>query len=118
MVLGPEMFPELGLPRPSDDPTQGDLVLVAADGWYFGEHATLESAAAAPRYRGMHGQLPDDPRLQAGFVAAGPGIAEGVLAGALDHLDVAPTLAALLGVKLREAERMPADALLRPPATS
>jgi predicted AlkP superfamily pyrophosphatase or phosphodiesterase len=113
LVLGPETFLDVGLPRPCDDATQGDLVLVAADGWYFGGHATAEAAAAAPRYRGMHGQLPDDPRLRAGFVAAGPGIAEGVRIGNLDHLDVAPTLAALLGVKLVDAERAPVRALLR-----
>ena len=33
-VLGPEKFAELGLPHPAEDPTQGDLVLHAAEGWY------------------------------------------------------------------------------------
>ncbi len=113
LVLGPESFGDLGLPRPEDDPTQGDLMLVAADGWYLSEYATEEAAAAAPLYLGMHGHLPDDPRLRAGFVAAGPGIVPGIALEGLDHLDVAPTLAALLDVKLTAAERGPVDALLR-----
>jgi predicted AlkP superfamily pyrophosphatase or phosphodiesterase len=113
LVLGAESFGDLGLPRPEDDPTQGDLILVAAEGWYFGEHATEDAAAVAPSYRGMHGHLPEDPRLRAGFVAAGPGIGEGIALPGLDHLDVAPTLAALLDVKLAAAERGPVEALLR-----
>lgn len=112
MVLGEDAFPALGLPSPAEDPTQGDLILVAADGWYFADHATLEAAAAAKTYRGMHGHLPDDPRLRAGFLAAGPGIAEGLVLGVHDHLDVAPTLATLLDVKLGGAERSAIEALL------
>jgi hypothetical protein len=90
-----------------------DDALRAAEGWYFGDHATLEAAAAAVDYRGMHGQLPDDPRLRAGFVAAGPGVERGVTLPGLDQLDVAPTVAALLGFKLRAAERPAVDELLR-----
>ena len=113
MVLAPDAFAALGLPSPQDDPTQGDLVLIAADGWYFADHATPEAAARGKTYRGMHGHLPDDSRLRAGFVAAGPAIAEGLVLGAYDHLDVAPTLAALLHVKLGGAARSPIDPLLR-----
>jgi predicted AlkP superfamily pyrophosphatase or phosphodiesterase len=113
VVLGPESFADLGLPQPDDDPTQGDLILVAADGWYFSEHTTEEAAAGRPPYLGMHGQLPSDPRLRAGFVAAGPGIAPGIVLDGLDHLDVAPTLATLLDVKLSGAERGPVETLLR-----
>jgi predicted AlkP superfamily pyrophosphatase or phosphodiesterase len=112
-VLDPEAFDDVGLPWPDEDPTQGDLVLLATDDWYFTDHATPEAAATGRRYRGMHGNLPDDPRLHAGFVAAGPGVAEGVRLGVLDHLDVAPTLAALLGLKLVAAERPLVEAMLR-----
>src|SRR6185369_11340442 len=65
---------EVALPRPEEDPTQGDLVLHAAEGWFFSRHATPEQAAGAPGYRGTHGHRTDDPRLHAGFVAAGPSI--------------------------------------------
>src|SRR5262249_2367422 len=112
-VLGPETFADLGLPSPAEEPTQGDLVLVAADGWYFADHATAEAAAGATDYRGMHGQLPDDARLRAAFVAARPRIEAGVTLTVLDQLDVAPTLAALLGVKLHAALRPSLEGLLR-----
>jgi predicted AlkP superfamily pyrophosphatase or phosphodiesterase len=111
-VLGPEDYADLGLPAPADDPTQGDLMLTAADGWHFGDHATPEAAAHAPRYRGSHGHLPDDPRLLAGLVAAGPRIASGRRIGEASHLDVAPTVAAILGLTLPAAERPPLQALL------
>jgi hypothetical protein len=88
-----------------------DLMLAAADGWHFADHATLEAADKAPRHRGSHGHLPDDPRLLAGLVAAGPGIAEGRRTGPASHLDVAPSIARLLGVALPAAERLPLDAL-------
>ncbi|HEY7654090.1 MAG TPA: alkaline phosphatase family protein [Methylomirabilota bacterium] len=103
---------ERGLPDPAQDPTQGDLMLTAADGWHFGDHGTAELAAAAPIYRATHGHLPEDPRLLAGFVAAGPGVAEGARIGPLDALDVAPTVAAVLGVTLPRARRPPVGEML------
>jgi predicted AlkP superfamily pyrophosphatase or phosphodiesterase len=112
-ALGPEAFPALGLPRPDEDPTQGDLVLHAAEGWFFTSHATLEEAATARDYRGTHGHQPDDPRLHAGFVAAGPSILTGQRLGRLDQLDIAPTAAAILGVELPTAMHPPAPILRR-----
>jgi predicted AlkP superfamily pyrophosphatase or phosphodiesterase len=112
-VLRPAAFPELGLPQPDRDPTQGDLVLHAAEGWFFTRHATAEGAATALGYRGTHGHRPDDPRLHAGFIAAGPSVVASADVGLLDHLDVAPTLAAMLGVKLETAERPPSPRLVR-----
>ena len=75
-VLGPDTFADLGLPQPADDSTQGDLVLHAAEGWYFSSHPTREEAAAAVSYRGTHGHRTDDPRLHAALLAAGPSIVE------------------------------------------
>ena len=114
-VLGRETFADLGLPDPTSDPTQGDLMLHAAEGWYFQSHATEEHAAAAPSYLGTHGHLPDDPRLHTSFVAAGPSIHAGISVGVLDQLDVAPTVAAILGLRLPAAVRGPSAAVLRRP---
>ena len=47
--------------------------------------------------RGMHGFFPDDPLLEASFVAYGPGIAQRHL-GAHRLVDVAPTVASLLNL--------------------
>jgi predicted AlkP superfamily pyrophosphatase or phosphodiesterase len=114
-VFGAKEYAALGLPDPTEDATQGDLMLTASEGWHFGDHAA-EELATGPVYRATHGHLPDDPRLLAGFVAAGPGVAEGARLGQLDALDVAPTLAALLGVTLPAATREPALAMLDPSA--
>jgi predicted AlkP superfamily pyrophosphatase or phosphodiesterase len=114
-VLGPETFADLGLPQPDDDSTQGDLVLHAAEGWYFSSHPTRERAAAALSYRGTHGHRTDDPRLHAAFLAAGPSIVENARTGVLDQLDVAPTVAAILGMKLPGAARRAAPTVLRRP---
>jgi predicted AlkP superfamily pyrophosphatase or phosphodiesterase len=114
-VFGAKEYAALGLPDPAEDGTQGDLMLTASEGWHFGDHGA-EELATGPVYRATHGHLPDDPRLLAGFVAAGPGVAEGARIGPLDALDVAPTLAALLGVTLPQATRGPALAMLAPSA--
>jgi hypothetical protein len=111
-VLTPGTFGTLGLPSPEQDPTQGDLVLHAAEDWFFAGHATLERAATAKNYRGTHGHRPDDPRLHAGFVAAGPSVVGGARVGVMDQRDVAPTVAAMLGVKLPTAERAPSPLVL------
>jgi predicted AlkP superfamily pyrophosphatase or phosphodiesterase len=114
-VIDPGAFSALGLPQPGEDPTQGDLILHAAEGWFFTGHATFEAAATARDYRGTHGHRPDDPRLHAGFVAAGPSIHTGARVGVLDQRDIAPTAAAILGVALPTAERPPSPLILRRP---
>ncbi len=69
---------------------------------------------APSHYKGMHGYFPDDPRMMSTFVVAGPGIAAGRDLGEVDMRSIAPTLAMLLGVTLRQAE-LPALALAPPP---
>jgi predicted AlkP superfamily pyrophosphatase or phosphodiesterase len=53
---------------------------------------------------GDHGFGPDEPDMDASFFAAGPGLPAGRDLGRIDMRDIAPTLAARLGVKLRDAE--------------
>jgi predicted AlkP superfamily pyrophosphatase or phosphodiesterase len=50
--------------------------------------------------KGNHGFLPDKPELQTGFVAAGRGIKTGVVLDTIRLVDVAPTAAELLGLRL------------------
>ena len=52
---------------------------------------------------GMHGYLPDRPEMRASFFIMGPGIARGKQLGVIDMRQIAPTLAAILGVQLPAA---------------
>jgi arylsulfatase A-like enzyme len=113
-VLGPERFPDLGLPAPGPGNCQGDLVLAAADGVFFTGHPTEEAAARAPVYLGAHGHLPHLERLGAGLVMAGPGLREGAVLPAASMLSLAPTVARLLDVDLPGAEARPLVSALVP----
>ncbi|MAG29383.1 MAG: hypothetical protein CL908_00630 [Deltaproteobacteria bacterium] len=65
--------------------------------------------------KGMHGYLPGLPEMATGFIARGPGIRQGVEIPLIRQLDVAPTLARLLGVELGRADGLPIAGLLEEP---
>jgi predicted AlkP superfamily pyrophosphatase or phosphodiesterase len=52
---------------------------------------------------GMHGYLPDRPEMRASFFIMGAGIVRGKQLGVIDMRQIAPTLAAILGVPLPAA---------------
>jgi hypothetical protein len=80
---------------PDDD--AGDLFLMAAPGVGLGLSATGE--VLEPSTGGHHTQAHDALELDALFVVAGPGApARGRLEERVENLDVAPTLAGLLGL--------------------
>ena len=56
------------------------------------------AALEARRPEGTHFQKPGDRRMQGSFVIAGPGVAAGADLGVIQQVDIAPTLAALLGM--------------------
>ncbi|HYD85772.1 MAG TPA: alkaline phosphatase family protein [Opitutus sp.] len=97
--------PTLGLPTPQENARMGDLFLVAADGYLF------ENSAAAPdvvmpvgNYAATHGYLASDPETDGIFIASGAHIKAGVTLPRVSNLDIAPTLARLLGLSLPGAE--------------
>jgi len=57
--------------------------------------------------KGMHGYLPSMPAMATGFIAAGPGIRRGIELPVVRQLDVAPTVAAVLGLRLDRAVGLP-----------
>ena len=65
---------------------------------------------SASSYKGMHGYDPALPAMYASFFIRGAGIPAGRDLGVIDMRAIAPTLARLLGVNLRQAE-VPAPAL-------
>jgi predicted AlkP superfamily pyrophosphatase or phosphodiesterase len=101
-VYGPEEFPKLGVPDPSTSDQGPDLVLAASPDYLFsngieGEYLTNEVG-------GTHGYLNSDPKMQAIFIAWGAGIPRGIQLKGISNLDVAPTIAALLGVTMDKAK--------------
>jgi predicted AlkP superfamily pyrophosphatase or phosphodiesterase len=81
------------------------VVLQAAPGATFSER--YDSPMVAPsKYRGMHGHSPDLKEMGASFVLWGDGVRRAEL-GEVAMIDVAPTLAAWLGVPLPTAEGKP-----------
>ena len=65
--------------------------------------------------RGGWGYLPENPAMDTGFVAWGPGFRRGVRLPRLRLVDVAPTLAPLLGVSLKGVDGRMLVGVLRLP---
>jgi predicted AlkP superfamily pyrophosphatase or phosphodiesterase len=57
-----------------------------------------------PSNLGMHGYLPDRPEMRSSFFIVGPHIAQGRSVGEIDMRRIAPTIAAILQVRLDGAE--------------
>ncbi|WP_165225044.1 alkaline phosphatase family protein [Aquisphaera insulae] len=100
-ILGPEEYPRYHLPAPRDDPQMSDLVLVARDGYAFTASSAGEALVVpVDQPYGAHGYISTDPAMNALFIASGSGIRPGTKIRRVENVDVAPTAAKLLGVKL------------------
>jgi predicted AlkP superfamily pyrophosphatase or phosphodiesterase len=113
-VLTPADFPKYGYPTPEANPRMADLVLAAADGYAFEGSASGDVVLDVPAGTtpGAHGYLSTDPDMSAIFVASGAGIKRGVKLRQIRNLDVAPTVARLLGLKMENVSgRVLAEAL-------
>lgn len=106
LIIPPADFAKYGVADPKINPQAADLILSAKEGYTFSASLSgdLVVTPKSEEVRGTHGFDPNDPRLHATFVAVGAGIKPGSKLGTIRNLDVAPTAAALLGVKLPEAE--------------
>lgn len=101
-VIGPDGFAPLGYPCTCADPRMADLVIAAADGYGFNGSVEGEVVSDTPRGStpGSHGYLNTELDMRAIFVAGGRGVKTGVTLGEVRNVDVAPTIARLLGLEL------------------
>jgi predicted AlkP superfamily pyrophosphatase or phosphodiesterase len=77
------------------------LILEASDDYYF--NAGYSGDAITPaKMKGQHGFLPT--RYYTSFIASGAGVGKRVELGTIRLIDEGPTIARLLGLKLRDAE--------------
>jgi predicted AlkP superfamily pyrophosphatase or phosphodiesterase len=97
-IYGTDEFASLGLPTRAASDQAPDLVLAATPGYMFSKES--EGEYSTPAEGGTHGYLNSDPNMQAIFMAWGAGIPKGVRLGNISNLDVAPTIAALLGLNM------------------
>ncbi len=106
-IYEPAEYASLGLPTPAQNAQMADFFVVAKDGYAF-THQPLGDAAVTDLtpevYPGHHGYLASDPQLNGMFVAWGHGVKHGAQLGEIRNVDVAPTVATLLGLKMENIE--------------
>ncbi len=100
-LLEPKDYAALGIPTPDMNDGAGELLLYAKPGYAFqastaGDNVVQDSVT----YLGTHGYQNNDPKIDGIFLAWGYGIRAGAKLDRITNLDVAPTLAELLGVRL------------------
>jgi predicted AlkP superfamily pyrophosphatase or phosphodiesterase len=95
----------LGMPTPVENEAMGEIILYPKAGYAFTGSAVGEVVAGpASNYGGTHGYPASDPELDGIFIINGAGIKKGVKLDRVSNLDVAPTIAQLLDVKLPMAD--------------
>jgi predicted AlkP superfamily pyrophosphatase or phosphodiesterase len=118
-VIGPADVAALGYPDYADNPyVPGQYIVVADIDTRLVIDAKDRSTGRRLRNRPYHGHgyLPDHPAMHTALVLSGAGVAQGVRMGHVRNLDVAPTIASLLGVALPSVEgRVLKEALLALP---
>jgi predicted AlkP superfamily pyrophosphatase or phosphodiesterase len=98
-VYGVDQFGELGFPLPTTSDQAPDLVLAAKPDYMFSGESEGDFVTSAEG--GTHGYINTDPDMRAIFMAWGAGVPKGVRLGNISNLDVAPTIAALLGIDMK-----------------
>lgn len=106
-------FKDLGVANPKDDPHAPDMILFADEGCSFGDTAAgALPFVEKPERKGSHGHDASLPDLHATFVAWGVGIKPGTNLGEIKNIDVAPTIAKLLGIEFPNTDGKPLAAAL------
>jgi predicted AlkP superfamily pyrophosphatase or phosphodiesterase len=99
-IVPPSGFAALGLPSPDKDPQMYQLLLTAKDGYSFTGATGGPVTAEVPQVSGSHGYLASDPEMDPIFIASGYGVRPGAKIDRIANIDVATTIADLLGVRL------------------
>lgn len=101
-----EEFPSLGLPAAGElDEYYPDFAFESEiDCFVHFDHEERDVIKRYSKFIGMHGFLPQREPLKAVFAAAGPSIRAGVRLPEIRIVDVAPTIARLLGTELARAD--------------
>jgi hypothetical protein len=80
------------------------FALEPGEGWAIVGALAPTLVHGTPTVKGNHGQLPDRPGLETGLIAEGPSVRSGAVLGRIHLVDIAPTVAALLGLRMEGVE--------------
>lgn len=112
-IVDYRQFQDYGVADPKMDPHAPDMILFAEEGCSFGDTAAgALPFSEKPERKGSHGHDPALPDLHATFIAWGAGIKAGTNLGEIKNIDVAPTIARLLGIQLPNTDGKPLTAVL------
>jgi hypothetical protein len=100
-------FHALGIPTYDESPfiAGQDLIVGEVDTFLTTDATTLSTARVPlvpPRHE--HGYLPTHPKMFTSLVLSGRGVRKGATIGHVRSLDVAPTIARLLGIEMTDVE--------------
>jgi predicted AlkP superfamily pyrophosphatase or phosphodiesterase len=90
------------------------LMIDAAPGYSFDGKLTGPESHDAKDYRGTHGQLPSRADMRSALIVYGATARAGARMSIARMVDIAPTAAAVLGLRFEEAEGLPLSELLKP----
>lgn len=107
-VLLPENFAKYGMPHPREYVQAPDAIIVVKEGYAVsnsadGDNFVAPNTEARTSY-GSHGFLSKHPKMNAVLVLSGAGIREGGKLEEVENIDVAPTIAKILGIKNLESD--------------
>jgi predicted AlkP superfamily pyrophosphatase or phosphodiesterase len=102
-ALTPQQAAKDGWPTPAQTNQAPDLLLYAMDDYKFGDGDTMPFVTATLE-SGAHGFPNSVPLMQAIFIASGRGVKATGKIPAIPNIDVAPTIAKLLGVQMKNID--------------
>jgi predicted AlkP superfamily pyrophosphatase or phosphodiesterase len=104
-VIEGKDYAKYGLETPDKDARMPDLILSPKDGYLFSAGVDGDAVIVGSDVpKGAHGYSPSNPLMDASFVISGAGVKQGAVIEKMSNTDVAPTMAKLLGVELKNVD--------------
>ncbi len=111
-IFEPKDYEAMGFPDPVRNGQMADLVLAAKAGYSFTAAHDGDTVVPVPQPPvGSHGYVNTDREMDAVFVAWGYGIRRGARLDRARNIDIAPTIARLLGLKMDRVKGRALDIL-------
>ena len=111
-VYGSADFASLGLPVPEKYDQMADLLVAARPGYAFAGALDGNVVVDVPRGAtpGSHGYLSSDPNMDTFLIAWGNGVRKGARLERVRNVDLAPTIARILGLDMGAVDGKPLTA--------